>query len=134
MDLPRFLVAILLPVGKWASLPLHQLHWSCCCLLSCAPNCWQCPLPKASRGRMGNEPSELFHHLLNQETLHSYKFGFSCPILILHLKVPKSLFLKADLLLYLKLVCLGSFDPMCLFCRNRALSHSFLISWWHSIP
>uniref|UniRef100_A0A8U7MWY2 Uncharacterized protein n=1 Tax=Corvus moneduloides TaxID=1196302 RepID=A0A8U7MWY2_CORMO len=29
MDFPRFLVAILLPVGKWASLPLQQLHWSC---------------------------------------------------------------------------------------------------------
>lgn len=73
MDFQWFLVAILLPVGKWASLPLEQMHCSCCCLLSCAPNCWQCPFPKASRGRMGNEPGELLHHLLNQKTLQSCK-------------------------------------------------------------
>uniref|UniRef100_A0A803VIL4 Ig-like domain-containing protein n=1 Tax=Ficedula albicollis TaxID=59894 RepID=A0A803VIL4_FICAL len=38
MDFQRFLVAILLPVGKWPSLPPEQLHWSCCCLLSRAPS------------------------------------------------------------------------------------------------
>lgn len=28
------------------SLLCDQLHWSCCCILSCGPSCWHCPFPR----------------------------------------------------------------------------------------
>ncbi|XP_032941586.1 uncharacterized protein LOC117010747 isoform X4 [Catharus ustulatus] len=87
MDFHRFLVATLLPVGKWPSLPVEQLHWSCCCLLSCAVKCWQCPSPRLPEGGWAMNQVSFSTTYYSRKLCKAANLFFSCPILILHLRV-----------------------------------------------